>query len=124
VKNWERSGAPVAIIKLFRLMAQDLSWIGQDWEGFTILEDRIIGPGRAFITPGMIRAYPYLESELERRRAADLERWRHRQRRRNWIKEGRELAATAFQRFARSRTRARITQRPELSKFPIPKLPI
>jgi|GEM_PF-2027241 hypothetical protein len=113
VKNWERSGAPVAVIKLFRMMAHDLGWIGRDWEGFTIVEDRIIGPGRAIITPGMIREYPYLEGELERRRAADLERWRHRQRWRNWIKEGRELAATAVQRFARSSTRARIPQTKE-----------
>jgi hypothetical protein len=94
-------------------MTQDLSSIGRDWDGFRILEDRIIGPGRAFITPGMIRAYPYLESELNRRRAADLERRKHRQRWRNWIKEGRELAATAVQHFTRSLARARIPQTKE-----------
>ncbi|HYE37831.1 hypothetical protein [Methylocaldum sp.] len=96
VKNWERLGAPVHVVKLFRLLAQDLGWIGKDWEGFSIVEDRIIGPGRAFITPGMIRAFPYLESELERRRAVDLNRWTRRRQWLNWLNEGRCLALRAL----------------------------
>jgi hypothetical protein len=113
VKNWERAGAPIAVIKLFRMMAQDLGWIGQDWEGFSIVEDRIIGPGRVFVTPGMIRAYPYLESELDRRRADDLERWNHRQRWRRWIEEGRRLIESTRVLFLPSRKKEEI---PSLSQ--------
>jgi len=96
VRNWERSGAPLAVIRLFRLLARDLGGIGRDWEGFFITEDRLVGPGRAYITPGMIRAFPYLESELERRRAADLERWHRKKRWRAWLDEGRRLCLSAL----------------------------
>lgn len=98
VIKWDKTGAPVAIHKLMQLLCKDLDAIGPDWQGFYFNGGLLEGPGGERITPGDIRAFPYLQRALDSMMAQDRERRAHRQRVLAWIAEGRAILRDTFRR--------------------------
>jgi transcriptional regulator with XRE-family HTH domain len=60
VRNWDRKGAPVTVVKLLQLLANDLSHLGSAWSGFYFYNGELKSPEGDYYRAGDIRAIPYL----------------------------------------------------------------
>lgn len=65
IRNWERKGAPVSVIKLMQLYANDLSHLGSDWKGFRFHNGELRSPEGDYIRAGDVRSIPYLRMSNE-----------------------------------------------------------
>ncbi len=64
VRNWERRGAPVYIVKLFQMAGGDLAWVNRDWRGFRFHGKVLYTDGNYPVTPGDLRSLPYLKGVM------------------------------------------------------------
>jgi len=77
VQNWEKTGAPTHVVKFLRLLSQDLSWMGKEWQGWTIAGGEVMehyGAGYR-LGAGELRAFRHIEHamELGQRKIKELE---------------------------------------------------
>ncbi len=71
VRNWEKHGAPKAIVKLMTMASSDLSWIDKRWQGFRFYKGTLITDTNYPIYPGDLRAFPYLVQTAKAQRPCD-----------------------------------------------------
>lgn len=67
VRNWERTGVPYSVEKFLRLLAGDLSFMGDDWRGWRIVGGEFVeysGAGYS-VSPGEMRAFTHMERCIE-----------------------------------------------------------
>ena len=72
IRNWEKNGAPEAVIKLMTLASQELSWINDSWKNFRFYQGRLITDRKFPITPEDLRAFPYLLQAANARRPCNV----------------------------------------------------
>lgn len=66
IKKWDRHGAPVAILKLFQLLNQDLSAHDPKWRGFRFINGKLVNhQGKAFAWPDQLLSWENRESLLK-----------------------------------------------------------
>jgi transcriptional regulator with XRE-family HTH domain len=66
VQNWEKSGVPPMVEKFLRLLAQDLSFLGKEWENWRIVAGEFVeygGKGYS-VSPGEMRAFVHMERQI------------------------------------------------------------
>lgn len=64
IRNWQVRGCPLVVEKMLRLLASDLSFMGQEWAGWRVIGGEFVeyhGAGYS-VSPGEMRAFRHMES--------------------------------------------------------------
>lgn len=77
VRNWDRRGSPVPVMRLLQLLAGDVAGLYPAWRGFQLRPDGLSGPGKLRIGIEQLREYRRTVELLEVSLAEldQLKRW-------------------------------------------------